>query len=289
MPTLNSYWAKYGCEKCDNYPLLVGIANFSDSKSTFQSWASQNNAKCKCIPKEDGGADFNTVLNNDNWGGPKYLIYPDKTFKKEASETDIINAGIQEHVCGAIYMNLSTPNGGETLEQNSTCTIKWSSNVSGNLKIELLKGGSLDKTITASTPNNGSYDWDITTDYVVGDDYKIKISSLDNDTVVAESNEYFSIIYGTPITNTNTITSTHTLTFYESRLHYRIPETEKQVHVSIELYNVKGKPVRTLVDKDQKAGSYFVELNKKQLLSSGVYLCRMETEGFQKTITILNK
>ena len=93
----------------------------------------------------------------------------------------------------------------------------------------------------------------------------------------------------TPITNTNTKPSTHKLTFYNSRLHYRIPETDKQVHVKINLYNVQGKQVKTLVDKNQEAGTYSVEFNKKQLTAHGVFLCRMEAEGFQKTIIILNK
>ena len=400
------------------------------------------------------------------------MIYPDKTFKKSATETDIINAGIEEHHCGTTFLTLSTPNGGETIEQNSTWTIKWSSNVSGDLKIDLLKGGSPSATITSSTPNSGSYDWDVTTDYVAGDDYKIKISSLDNDTVVAESNNNFSIIEEniiaipylqtfdgwrvnnrdteyweqagdddidwtiqtgptpsrvggtpdktgaeadhtsgsgkyiyieasdpnnpskvtsivtpkfdftsmqnpalslyyhmfsaddqmgsfhvdikvgesdwqdniveitgdqgdawtqktmdlssvtqnnqrvrfrlrgitgsswqsdiciddfqihegvTPIANTKSAPSIHKLTFYDSGIHYRIPEIGKKVHVNITLYNVQGKHVKTLVDKNQEAGSYSVTLNKRQLFASGVYLCRMETEGFQKTIMILNR
>ena len=93
----------------------------------------------------------------------------------------------------------------------------------------------------------------------------------------------------TPITNIKTPDSPYELSFNNSRIHYRIPDTEKQMRISLKLYNVQGKLVRTLVDKDQKAGSYFVELNKKQLLSSGVFLCRMETKGFQKIIMILNK
>jgi hypothetical protein len=108
-------------------------------------------------------------------------------------QAQIENAGIKPHVCG-FHLVVSYPNGGEALEQSGTYTISWSSNVGGNVKIELFKGGSLNKEITSSAPNNESFEWEITTDYSVGDDYKLKISSIENDTIVGESSNNFSII-----------------------------------------------------------------------------------------------
>ncbi len=92
------------------------------------------------------------------------------------------------------YLTVNSPNGGEEWEQGNTYTIKWGSNVSGNVKIELLKGGAVDKTLAADVANNGVFDVEVTMDFTVGADYKIKISSLDNDTVLSESAENFSII-----------------------------------------------------------------------------------------------
>ncbi len=94
---------------------------------------------------------------------------------------------------GGPYLAISSPDGGEEWEQGNTYDIKWGSNVSGNVKIELLKGGAVDKVIESSTENDGLHSLAITTDYAVGNDYKIKISSLTNDTVICESNENFSI------------------------------------------------------------------------------------------------
>jgi len=162
----------------------------SDTKSAFQNYVNNNNVQYPAVWYGDGGWDLGTATGNGGTGNPKYVIYPDKTYAK----TGTIPSSIQPHVCGTVYMNLSSPNGGESFEQGRTYPITWSSNVTGNLKIELLKGGSFDTTITASTENDGTHDWDVTTDYAAGDDYKIKISSLDNDTVVAESNSNFSII-----------------------------------------------------------------------------------------------
>jgi hypothetical protein len=92
------------------------------------------------------------------------------------------------------YLTVNSPNGGEEWEQGNTYTIKWGSNVSGNVKIELLKGGAVDKTLAADVANNGEFSVEITTDFIAGNDYKIKIASLANDTVLSESAENFSII-----------------------------------------------------------------------------------------------
>lgn len=99
MPGLNDYWSTYGCDNCDDYDLLVLSVNFSDSKSAFANWISQNNCKHPGVYKGEGGTDFKNALNNGNTGGPKYLIYPDKRYKKYPSSSEILNTGIEEHEC----------------------------------------------------------------------------------------------------------------------------------------------------------------------------------------------
>ncbi len=101
---------------------------------------------------------------------------------------------VLEKYASGPYITVNSPNGGEEWEQGNTYTIKWGSNVSGNVKIELLKGGAVDKTLAADVANNGEFDVEVTVDFTVGADYKIKITSLDNDTVLSESVENFSII-----------------------------------------------------------------------------------------------
>lgn len=82
--------------------------------------------------------------------------------------------------------------------------IKWSStDVEGNLKIELWKSTDLIKTIDPNTGNDGSYEWTIPTDLEAGNDYKIRISSVDDAEVNAES-DYFTIYkYPSPVATTN--------------------------------------------------------------------------------------
>jgi hypothetical protein len=367
------------------------------------------------------------------------------------------------------YVAVLSPNGGEKLEQFTTHSITWGSNVGGNVKVDLYKGGALNKTLAASIANSGSLEWIITTDFVVGDDYKIKITSLENDTCIDESNADFSItpelilsvpykqpfddwgtremapwvqltdddmdwtvisgatpsrtgsspdqtgaeadhtsgngkyiyteassnedkkmsllspkfdfrylnepkltvwyhmfsqentmgnfyvdvkvgtadwqegvisisgdqgdswkektielaaitqknqrvrfrlrgitgsswcsdiciddfeIHGTGvgINTVGIIPSTYNLGFNKTRIQYYIPDVNKNVHVNIKLYNIQGKLIKILVDKAQKAGSHFVDLNSSEhKLAAGIYMCKMEVAGFQKTIKVVNK
>ncbi|MCZ7616587.1 MAG: T9SS type A sorting domain-containing protein [Ignavibacteriaceae bacterium] len=58
--------------------------------------------------------------------------------------------------------------------------------------------------------------------------------------------------------------------------------------IKVNIYNIVGKEVRTLLDRELPAGEYTIEWDGKDvdgnILNSGVYFIRMESNGFQKTI-----
>ena len=72
------------------------------------------------------------------------------------------------------FIAVTSPSGGEEIEQNTTHLIRWSDNIPGNVKIELLKGGSVASELAASTPSSGSFEWVVTTAVAVGTDYKVQ-------------------------------------------------------------------------------------------------------------------
>jgi len=92
------------------------------------------------------------------------------------------------------YIRVTYPNGKEILEQGNTFTIAWNDNIDGNVKIELLKAGTVNQTIAASAPSNGSYAWNLTTATVAGAEYKIKITSIDSAALFDQSDDNFSVI-----------------------------------------------------------------------------------------------
>jgi len=56
----------------------------------------------------------------------------------------------------------------------------------------------------------------------------------------------------------------------------------RSIHVTIRVFDVLGRTVKTIVDQELTPGCHTAVLDAGGL-SSGVYFCRMEAEGFVKT------
>jgi hypothetical protein len=69
-----------------------------------------------------------------------------------------------------------------------------------------------------------------------------------------------------------------------TRIRYQIPN---DMRVTLRIYNLMGEEVRTLVERQQSAGNYEVTwdglLNSGVQASSGVYIYRLQGEGFSET------
>lgn len=91
-------------------------------------------------------------------------------------------------------INLSTPNGGESWVRETTQAITWITAIGGNIKIDLYNNGVFFYTITASTPNDGSFDWSIPVFQPVGSMFRIRISSVETPATFDESFADFSIL-----------------------------------------------------------------------------------------------
>ena len=66
---------------------------------------------------------------------------------------------------------------------------------------------------------------------------------------------------------------------------FTIPELESEAslkNVKLQVYNITGKLVRTLVNENFPAGTYSVNFNASDL-SSGVYFYKIEIDGFSET------
>ncbi|MDZ7616775.1 MAG: Ser-Thr-rich GPI-anchored membrane family protein, partial [Patescibacteria group bacterium] len=102
-------------------------------------------------------------------------------------------------------ITVTSPNGGQAWKPGATQQITWSSvgSTGTHVKIELLKGGTLNRTISASTANNGSFFWTIPEDQPVGSDFKVRITSTSNPSYFDLSNGNFSIVASINITSPN--------------------------------------------------------------------------------------
>ena len=89
---------------------------------------------------------------------------------------------------------VTSPSGGERFYHRATESLTWVSNLGGNVKIELLKNGAVDSTIISSTPNDGSYTWEVPAGQTPGADYRIRITSLEVPAGIGQSEADFSIL-----------------------------------------------------------------------------------------------
>jgi hypothetical protein len=69
--------------------------------------------------------------------------------------------------------------------------------VGSKVKIEILKAGVVVQTLSASTPNNGTFSWTISPGLATVSDYKIRITSITNSAYTDSSNSNFTITTGT--------------------------------------------------------------------------------------------
>jgi hypothetical protein len=91
---------------------------------------------------------------------------------------------------------VTSPNGGETLTAGTTNTIAWTSDVTGNVRISLLKGGLHYSLISAGTINDGSFDWLIPAGLLAGTEYTVKVASSLNPLLFDVSDANFSVVAG---------------------------------------------------------------------------------------------
>jgi len=92
-------------------------------------------------------------------------------------------------------LTVTSPNGGQQWIRGTTHTSSWTKTGSSGsyVKIELLKGGVVNRVITSSTPNDGSYSWTISSTQTRGTDYKVRITSTSNTAIADSSNSNFAI------------------------------------------------------------------------------------------------
>lgn len=181
-------------------------------------------------------------------------------------------------------VSVQSPNGGEVWVVGETEDITWSGVNVNDVKIELsTDNGTNWSTIIASTPNTGTYAWDVTAQDS-SDECLIRITNVANGFVYDVSDNVFTIDiisnlgeeleviptefnlaqnYPNPFNPTTTIK-------------YAVPKTSL---VRITVYDLTGQEVATLVNEVKEVGTYEIKFDARNL-ASGVYLYRMVADNF---------
>jgi peptidoglycan/xylan/chitin deacetylase (PgdA/CDA1 family) len=150
------------------------------------------------------GGVLNRVISSSttNDGSYSWTIISTQTLGSDyrmritsTSVTSIIDSSNNNFTITAGALTVTTPNGGQTWARGSVHTIIWTSvgSPGAYVKIELLKGGVLNRVISSSTTNDGSYSWTISSTQTVGSDYRIRITSTSVTSITDSSNSNFTI------------------------------------------------------------------------------------------------
>ena len=196
--------------------LTFGSGNKHDPdwspNSRYITFASNVDGDWEIYVMNADGSNIQKLTNNVGFEDNYPAWSPDGNYIVYASD----NTGNQElwimkinSTTGPIPTSITTisPNGGEIWPKGTTKTIRWSysGNPGSNIKIELYKGTSLSRIIASSSSIGsggiGSYNWYIPTTQTIGNDYKVKITSITDAIYTDTSNGYFSIVNSTGITD----------------------------------------------------------------------------------------
>ncbi|MHB1688379.1 MAG: aryl-sulfate sulfotransferase [Ignavibacteriaceae bacterium] len=185
------------------------------------------------------------------------------------------------------FIKILYPTGNEDLYDDSTYVIRWKSNVSDTVKIELIKSR-LDSFIIGDSlaSYNNAFAWKVSPDLDPDSTYKIKISSVSNPNLFSISDSSFTLVGATTgIANTTGVIKNFVLNqnypnpFNPSTIiNYQIPFSSKVV---LKVYDVLGNEIATLVNEEQPAGSYDVQFSsQKYQLASGIYFYRLQAGNY---------
>jgi len=180
-----------------------------------------------------------------------------------------------------------------------TYKIQWGSwgQVGPNVKLELFKDNLFFKAINFSAVNEGYYNKSISSEETSGENFKIKIIAVGNDSVYDFSDHAFAIFPSTGVTEKFTV-------IYSNKLYPNYPnpfnatttiryEISQASDVQIRIYNLLGKVVRTLVNSQQSPGEYELNWDSKddqnRLVAGGIFIVEMRANEFIKRqkITLL--
>lgn len=185
-----------------------------------------------------------------------------------------------------VNITLVSPNGGEIWKRGSVRNITWTSNkVQGNVNILISFNGGLSfvDTIASDVTNNGLYEWYIPLHYPLSSTVKIKIESINNTNIFDISDNNFTLSLESDVREDNQITYSLSQNYPNpfnpsTKINYSIA---KPGNVKIEVFDILGNRIKTLVDEFKQVGNYTVNFNA-QNLSSGIYIYRIQANDYVK-------
>jgi uncharacterized protein YegL len=217
-------------------------------KTIVSSTSNSGEYKWKIAADEVSGSDYKIVI----------VSLADSTINDKGAEFSI----------SGYYINVEDFNS-SVLNVGSNYTVKWTTNSSTvvkNVKIELLRDGSLVEVLANSTSNNGSYLWTLPSGIAGGDGYRIRVTSVDYEKITGVSSSDFRISGGASLRITAPNAGEKVYIGTVNTIKWE--STALTGNVKIELYDADTR-IYTIAQNISDSGSYNW-LIEEGIMSAGV-------------------
>ena len=258
-------------------------------------WNSQNIIDVKIEYSTNNGVSWLSVVDSmTSTGIYEWIVPPELTSQGRIKISDLANLNIFDISDGPFtiqsskVINVIRPNGGEILEGGNSYEINWSSNDVEDVKIEysINNGASWDLIIN-STPSTGAYLWNVPS--ILSTQGRVKISDVTTPSIYDVSDNTFRINYTVDVNDSKYSYDYNLYQNYPNpfnpytRIEYSIPEYSFAI---LNVYDVLGNLISTLVSEGKVAGHYSVEFDASKI-PSGLYFYKLITSEFSATKKML--
>lgn len=188
------------------------------------------------------------------------------------------------------FVQILSPNGGESYALGDTVVIRWVSNISDSVSFELLQNGISQGSIGKSANKTEAFKWIIPTSLSVSNNNRIKIASVVNTALSDTGAQPFSL---TPVGFGNEeIQSAADYSLGQNYPNPFNPSTRilytigTEQFVTVKIFDILGNELQTLVQEVQTAGTYSITWNASNL-PNGIYYYRLTAGSFSDTKKML--
>ncbi len=178
------------------------------------------------------------------------------------------------------YIAVTEPNGGEEWLIGEPHGIRWMDNINEEVTIQLFKGGGFYFTIADSTPSNAYFAWTVPDTITPGNDYTIKIMSVDFNNIFDASDGNFILTNSTSMELVdNSIPEVYSLgqnfpnPFNPST--YITFGLSHASDVTLVVYDITGQQIGMLINNEPLAAGTVKYQFDASRLASGIYMYRI--------------
>lgn len=178
------------------------------------------------------------------------------------------------------YITITAPNGGEEWLTGIPHAITWADNIGEGVTIQLFKGGSFYFTIVDTTPSNAYFAWTVPDTITLGNDYSIKIMSVDYGSIYDMSDGNFTLTNTTGLESIdNKIPEVYSLSQNfpnpfnpTTYIMFGLPQNS---NVTLTVYDITGQQVAVIINNEPLAAGMIRYSFDASKFASGIYIYRM--------------